>query len=113
MTVTVNNDTSANYPYVLSEAQGSTLNSQAGTGSGYYTMWNYSELGTSVSTLIYNFFDYSVTNKHKAVLSRVNNPTSALSMAHGRWANTSAITSIKVTAAFAANTTVALYGIVA
>jgi len=112
-TITVNNDTTSNYDYVLVEANGSTKSTRASTGTGYFTMWNYNELGSSTSTLIYNFLDYSATDKHKSMLARINDSTEALSMANGRWMNTSAITTIKATAGFAANTTLSLYGIVA
>jgi hypothetical protein len=64
--------------------------------------------------------DYSTTDKHKSVLVRENTAGSSTTLVvakAGRWANTSAITSIYLFVSggysFATGTTVALYGVVA
>jgi hypothetical protein len=113
LNITVNGDTGSNYSRVLAEANGSSTGSNSGTSTSFFAMWNYQEIGTSPSPYILQLLDYSATNKHKTLLVRANNPTTALSMAAGRWANTNAITSITLTGGFAANSSFYLYGIVA
>jgi hypothetical protein len=58
--------------------------------------------------------DYSATDKHKTVLSRANNAANGVTAIAGRWASTSAITSIVLTfqsSSLATGSTVALYGV--
>jgi hypothetical protein len=67
----------------------------------------------------YDFFDYAISNKHKSVLMRAQGqPTAAanggLDFTTQRWASTSAITSLTISAnsgAFAIGSTFYLYGI--
>lgn len=63
--------------------------------------------------LISHFLDYSATNKHKAILTRVDSPADRLGASAARWTNTSAITSITVQAglSFAAGSTFSLFGV--
>lgn len=65
---------------------------------------------------IVNFIDYSATNKHKTLIQRANSQPSGEVVLQGhRWANTSAINRIDLTAygqSFAATSTFYLYGIV-
>jgi hypothetical protein len=77
--------------------------------------------GTFDSTVIANatvqVMDYSATDKHKTVLTRSGRASGSLAevfAAAGRWANTSAITSLSVitfSSTFAAGSTFYLYGI--
>lgn len=64
---------------------------------------------------IIQIFDYSATNKHKAVLSRFEESAtnSSVNATAGRWASTSAITTVAFGfgGTFAAGSTFALYGV--
>jgi len=67
-------------------------------------------------TWILNIMDYSATDKHKTVLSRIDAPSSATNTAVGRYASTSAVTQLTLfhsTGNFAAGSTFALFGIAA
>ena len=59
--------------------------------------------------------DYSATDKHKTMLSRGGSSSFGVGMNAGRWANTSAVTSVLVIGQsgldFAAGSTFYLYGI--
>jgi hypothetical protein len=93
-------------------------NSQAISSSNLSTSQiNPGVLGTSQSNVTYQIFDYAATNKHKTVLNRTGAMTWSWTRAGtGRWANTSAITSItllSVGSNIAAGTTLNLYGIIA
>lgn len=58
--------------------------------------------------------DYSATDKHKTVLARQDVPTNGTEALAGRWASTSAITSIVITVpsvSFNSGSTFALYGV--
>lgn len=109
-----NSDSGANYNTVYAYGNGSA------TGSG---------TEVSVSTLFWGAFpaaggmanldilDYSATDKHKSVLGRADGNGGSTWMHAGRWASTSAITSILLeapdtgTKTFAAGSTFSLYGI--
>ena len=71
--------------------------------------------GAQQTTAILQVFDYSATDKHKSTLQRSGNPADFVYAAVGRYASTSAITSIEIgdvgSATFAAGSTVSLYGI--
>lgn len=111
-----NSDSGANYNLVSMEGNGSSAVS--------YSEANRSDLPTSYGVaaidstnqmnLIVHLMDYSVTDKHKSVLTRWNNAGSGTGSLAARWASTSAIATILVFPAldsFAAGTTLALYGI--
>ena len=73
--------------------------------------WNF---GAQQSTAILHIFDYSATDKHKTTLQRSGNPSDFVFAFAGRYASTSAITSLEVgdaSATLAAGSTLALYGI--
>jgi hypothetical protein len=76
----------------------------------------YASITTAFSNVtIVHIMDYSATDKHKTVLSRANRASSGVDAIAGRWASTSAITSIKYFASgrtLDIGSTVALYGIV-
>lgn len=66
------------------------------------------------SIYIFNIMDYSITDKHKTVLMRVNKATVGVEAVAARWANTAAVTSILVRTdggVYAAGSTFALYGV--
>jgi hypothetical protein len=104
-----NSDTGSNYSYVYAEPSGSGASSLTGVFLG--------DGGTTQGVVIGHIMDYSATDKHKTVLSRANRNDSGsqnVQMWANRWANTSAITSIKVytnSPNISAGTVLSLYGI--
>ena len=103
--------------YTAVEAAGSGSNTAAGTepatGAGYVTI-NYPSVSSGQTVGVYQFMDYSVTDKHKTVLLRNNNSDWGTSMVAARWANTAAVTSIQLypnDGTFNSGCTFALYGI--
>jgi hypothetical protein len=113
-----NSDTGSNYSVAVMAGTGSGSGvSQAETFTAmqptFYAQWTTTERANNVM----NIMDYSATDKHKTMLVRNNRAGGATEAIAGRWANTSAITSIKLFtstggASFASGTTFALYGIV-
>jgi hypothetical protein len=72
-------------------------------------------LSSEVSIQVIQFMDYAQTDKHKTVLMRTNRAGGGVSMIAGRWASTSAITSIVLApdgGTFNTGSTFYLYGIV-
>jgi hypothetical protein len=113
--VRVNSDTGSNYSYVGAMSNASTSFSSAATSNQFVS--TFAGLQTSAQlNVIWQFMDYSATDKHKTVLTRFSQTGSEVAMLAGRWANTAAITSIQVFAGnndFGSGSTFALYGIVA
>ena len=108
--MTINGDTGANYPLVYAGGDGANPFSTTQTGNTYYNM-NQTENG---SVGIYQFFDANATDKHKTILHRMMRPSAYTLMQAGRWANTSRITTLLITAAggtWNSGTTMSLYGI--
>jgi hypothetical protein len=63
---------------------------------------------------IASILDYTQTNKHKLVVARANDGANRTTTTAGRWANTSAITSLTVlvgSGTFNTGTVFSLYGI--
>jgi hypothetical protein len=116
--VRLNGDTGANYPQILMDNNGSTPRADKDLSStSFYGSWSATTSGTRYS-LVFQLMDYSATDKHKPALWRTgytdNGGTSRVSAMTGRWANTSAVTSLTLntaTNAFASGFTFALYGI--
>lgn len=115
-----NGDSTGSYSYVYMEGNGSTAASSSASGQPQIysgRTWGYqNETGSA----IINIMDYSATDKHKSVLLRQNTlaPSAAytlVSQVAGRWANTSAITSVEIRSnnAYAAGLTAYLYGVAA
>jgi hypothetical protein len=111
----INSDTGSNYSRVIADGTGSGVLSNSGTTTSFFTMWGSQEVSGSTSTSIFQLLDYSVTDKHKAILARSNNVVdSGVSMAAGRWANTAAVNALLISLfsnQFAAGSTFSLYGI--
>ena len=108
-----NSDTGANYSRVYMEGNGSATASASATESQIY--FDPSPDGATTANNWYlgmaDIMDYSVTNKHKTVLARASIPSGSVAATAGRWANTSAITTVTVVAGlqnFAAGSTFAL-----
>lgn len=112
-----NGDTGANYSRMLVSMSG-VVEKMANANQNYFEPHYYSDFGNSWGgSLVVNILDYSATDKHKGVLFRNNQVATERGplMMAGRWANTNAITSIKIsinTGAFDVGSTFSLYGIV-
>lgn len=112
-----NADTGSNYSLVRAGGNGSTTFTSTATTNYVPLIWSNQELGTTRSNAIAQVMDYSVTNKHKTFLVRENNHNAsgpAVVMYAARWANTAAITQLRIFVSannIASGTTLALYGI--
>jgi len=110
----LNGDTGGNYNWVRMTGSGSSTESSAQASR---TSFDFSYPGgrnDSSTLFIQQFMDFSATDKHTTVLARHNNPSDAVAAYAGRWANTSAVTSLTIFASFsdfAAGATFNLYGI--
>lgn len=108
----LNGDTASNYSIVYATGDGTnaTSSTQATTYAGMGV------IGTSQSVSTIDIMDYAQTDKHKALLGRGNTPGWGTRMIAGRWASTSAVTTILVyteaNLTFSIGTTLSLYGIV-
>ena len=116
-----NSDSGANYSYVVARALFSTTvssNTASSQTSMFIAGWSYGQGTTNPTPVLINIMDYSATDKHKTILNRFqtqrNNGEEEVGMLAGRWASTSAITSISLfpnTSTLKAGTTASLYGI--
>ena len=100
------------YSEVFMEGNGSVTDSDSAAG-GYFIRFTTStnRLQTdSNAILAIQLFDYTQTDKHKTALVNRSDSYATMRLA-GRWANTSAITSITVDGNVAAGATYHLYGI--
>jgi hypothetical protein len=115
--VRLNGDsTSGTYQNIRAGGDGTTASSDTFNDINFFSPTpGFSSTGTVPSTSIWNFMDYSATDKHKTVLSRTNISNLGTAMHAGRWGNTSAITSITITTLgnpnWDAGSSFALYGI--
>lgn len=108
-----NNDSSSNYGWLY---MGGTGTGTAANLANSVTQFNLGNFVTfaNPSLAIFNIMDYSVTNKYKTVLNRIDIPANGTSAWAMQWANTAAITSIQLFAAagsYAAGSTLSLYGV--
>ena len=107
-----NSDSSSSYNTVLMQGDGSS----PATGSGTNTYFNFgvsSDTSKTISRI--QIQDFSATDKHKTCLARLGRADYVTYASALRWASTSAITSIDITASassFAAGSTFHLYQIV-
>ena len=106
-----NADTGANYSRVEMSGTGSGTSSSSPSNLVPIT-----HNATSESTTILQIMDYSATDKHKTVLYRNNSVDYPIVKAGaGRWASTSAVTSLEVEGTsgvtLTAGSTLALWGI--
>ena len=106
-----NGDTGNNYIALVMSGNGSS------PFSGTYAATSFMRFGalyTSLGNVVGDIMDYSATDKHKTALGRSSTAGNEVAAFAGRWANTSAITSVAVltsTGTFATGTTFTLYGI--
>lgn len=104
---TFNSDTGTNYSRIAMYGSGSSVFvardvSQTGTNTGY--------LGTSNTSNILNFLDYSNTTTYKNIIGRVGGANLYL----GLWRSTAAVSSITLTtvsSSYSSGCTFKLYGI--
>ena len=105
-----NSDSGSNYARVYALAfSGGEL---SGSATTTYNLAGATGTSSHPSCDIFQILDYSQTDKHKSSLTRRNIDAGTL-MEAGRWANTSAITSIVLSAAInlESGSTFSLYGI--
>lgn len=106
-----NSDSGSNYPYV--NMYGTGTSATAGSGTTNKGVLNYNNT-TSIFNIIANIMDYSVTDKHKTVISRGNQADGFVMSYLTRWANTAAVTTLQVSldgTNFFSGTTISLYGV--
>jgi hypothetical protein len=111
-----NNDTAANYSFIYMGGSGSGSGiSGTAANQGGVVLDAFFWRSTEISTCVINILDYSATDKSKTILSRNNVAGAGTDAFANRYASSSAINVIEVrtvSQAFAAGTTIALYGIV-
>ena len=108
--VRFNNDSGNNYHRVWMAGNGSSASSGLNSPEtiGY---WAYTT-STSYDPQILQLFDYSATDKHKSWLSRYGGASITAGATAGRWASTSAITSINISlGTYQSGSTFSLYAL--
>jgi len=115
----VNGDSGSNYSAVQMFGDGSSAQSASYSASTRFVLANnYFESNTEAILGTIDFLDYQATDKHKSVLWRSGLAGTVVNASAGRWASTSAITSIVLDSTeagsntFAAGSTFSLFGIV-
>jgi len=103
-----NGDSASNYTYVF-------MSSEPTSGSGSFTGIAPGAFGTTQTNVLYQVMDYSATDKHKTVLTRLDDQANQTTAWAGRWANTAAITTVALVSGnqFVSGTTVSMYGVIA
>jgi hypothetical protein len=106
-----NSDNGSNYSGIRMYGDGS--NPYSSTLSTNYAWFN--DFFTTPSTTIAQVMDYSASDKHKSVLVRQGSASYVAGAVASRWADTQAITSMKIVCeagkTFSVATTFSLYGI--
>lgn len=111
ISIKLNNDAS-NYSRVYAYGPGS------GSGaSGADSSNGFGVVRTAASNTVLQIMDYSATDKHKTILSRLNGAGDyGVAMIAGRWASTTAVnqvTAYVTSGTFSVGSSFALYGVVA
>ena len=106
----------ANATYIDPNGDSSNLSYVRIYGTGSVSASDTSRLGlhTAESGLIWHWFDYTATDKHKTFLVKANSSQNQVGLLAGRWASTAAITSLTINHAvgdFNIGTTISLWGI--
>lgn len=115
----INSDTGANYSRTFMYASNTSYNANTQTGLTNMILYTLSAAQENQRQLvIVDIMDYSNTSKHKSmVISGNNGYRTARDQQIGKWASTSAITSLEVSGTpsqpMGAGSTVSLYGVVA
>ena len=105
-------DTGANYTYVNVYGTGSTAGSGYSTTALSTAYFGYPDTAGGILTV--DWMDYSQTNKHKPYITRSSNAGQYAASIAGRWASTSAITSMALSltsGTWSAGSTFSLYGV--
>jgi hypothetical protein len=112
--IRVNSDSGSNYFAVRMSGDGSTTESASFASSSAGIIGNAGSTTRVMAQL--QLLDYSSTDKHKSYLSRSSDSATRVAAFAGRWASTSAITSIQIGSFFFGNfqtgSSFYLYGIV-
>lgn len=111
-----NSDSGSNYTVLTATGSGSGTSSRTVSTTFIYADLDVRFAKDEPTMVIFQVMDYSATDKHKTVLSRANVDSRGAGMYAGRWADTSAITSITATiqanaGGYSAGSTFSLYGI--
>lgn len=109
-----NGDSGANYSRIEASGNGSTTGTSTSSNLIPITMPS-STSGTFGNAQI-NIVDYSASDRHKTVLYQNDTLNNTVVIGAGRWASTSAITSISITAysnSFGIGSTFTLHGVLA
>lgn len=114
--IQVNGDTGSNYSQVnMRGFATSSTGSSSGTSTRIYSNYSTGLQTSSRAINTYDIMDYAQTDKHKTMLIRANHSDEVDAIA-GRWASTSAISSVTLTAndatTFTSGSSFALFGIV-
>ena len=112
--IRLNGDTGLNYFDVTMNGNGSTTSSGGGGNNNRFDIDSYGTPGTITGQIQFSVIDYSASDKHKSTLTRMDNSATATRAIAGRWASTSAVTSIVVyvsASTFLAGTSMSLYGV--
>ena len=109
------NGSSTGYNSVDVAGNGSSAYTDVATDGTYHWVSQAGSIGNNAQFTI-NLMDYSATDKHKSFLTRFMLRETIVSANAGRWASTSAITSLTISAedsagTFEAGSTFYLYGI--
>lgn len=113
-TVQFNNDTSSNYSWHQMWGDGSMANSNNGATQSFMYMGFGSGTSSAPNTFVTDVLNYRNTNTFKTLRGFSGNDTNGSGYVQawsGNWRSNTAITSIKVTAAFNQHSQLALYGI--
>jgi len=111
------NGSTTGYTWVGMEGNGSANAAATNTSNALEGNYNYwvEDIGTSNTVYQMQVFDYAQTNKHKSVLYRVSAAATGVGAYSGRWADTSAVTSLACIRSagntWRSGTTFALYGV--
>lgn len=105
-----NGDTGSNYNSVRMDGNGSSASSLALSAQDNVQL---AVFGTTQAVAITHIMDYSATDKHKTLLARGDRADDRTRATAGRWASTSAITSITLYGSNSYNfdATFSLYGV--
>lgn len=112
-----NSDSGSNYARLRLSGDGASVVAAQNLSDtqGYIDSYGYLDTNFSYATMV-QIYDYSSTDKHKNWLSRANNAGLGIDILAGKWASTSAISSILLgmtSDQWAVGTTVTLFGVAA
>jgi hypothetical protein len=115
--ITLNSDTGSNYNYQRMSGNGSFAGAVSAVNQtrGFLSAQS-GPTSFDITQISINIMDYSATDKHKTIISRADAAALATEAFVNRWASTAAVTSVQIrtsTGNWAAESTFALYGVIA